>query len=78
MTLSIYEVTGRLVRTLVDEMAEESYQERVWDGKDAKGNAASSGVHFYRLTAGERTLVKKMVVLRSSRRGPSCRRLPNL
>jgi hypothetical protein len=63
-TLSIYDVEGRLVRTLVDEIIGEGYQERTWDGKDANGNQVGSGVYFYRLTAGDKTLTKKMVLLR--------------
>ena len=64
VTLSIYDVQGRTVRTLVDETGSGGYQERVWDGRDAAGSPVSSGVYFYRLTAGNRTLTKKMVVLR--------------
>ncbi len=63
-TLSIYDVQGTLVRTLVDEMVGEGYQERIWDGKDASGSQVGSGVYFYRLTAGDKTLTKKMVLLR--------------
>jgi hypothetical protein len=64
VTLSIYDVGGRLVRTLVDETMGEGYQERSWDGKDASGSQVGSGVYFYRLTAGDRTLTKKMVLLK--------------
>jgi hypothetical protein len=64
VTLSIYDVEGKLVRTLVDETVAEGYQEHVWDGKDASGSAVSSGVYFYRLTAGDRTLTKKMILLK--------------
>jgi hypothetical protein len=64
VTLSIYDVQGKLVRTLVDDMVEEGYQERVWDGEDASGNQVGSGVYFYRLTTGDRTLTKKLVLLK--------------
>ena len=64
VTLAIYDVRGRLVRTLVDEMVGEGYQERLWDGKDAKGARVSSGVYFYTLTAGESTITKKMLLLK--------------
>jgi hypothetical protein len=63
-TLTIFDVQGKLVRTLVDEIVGEGYQERVWDGKDASGSQVGSGVYFYRLTAGDKTLTKKMVLLR--------------
>jgi hypothetical protein len=64
VTLAIYDVGGRLVRTLVDDMVAEGKQERVWDGKDASGSHVSSGVYFYSLTAGDKTLTKKMVLLK--------------
>ncbi len=63
-TLSIYDVQGGLVRTLVDDMVGEGHQERIWDGKDVGGNPVGSGVYFYRLTAGDKTLTKKMVLLK--------------
>jgi hypothetical protein len=62
--LSIYDVRGTLVRTLADELVGEGYEERIWDGKDASGNPVGSGVYFYRLTAGDKTLTKKMVLLK--------------
>ena len=64
VTLSIYDVEGRLVRTLLDEVVGEGYQERIWNGRDAGGTPVSSGVYFYRLTAGGKTLTKKMVLLK--------------
>jgi len=64
VTLAIYDVAGKLVKTLVDDMVGEGLREEVWDGKDANGSPASSGVYFCRLTAGEQTLTKKMVLLK--------------
>ncbi|UCG52646.1 MAG: T9SS type A sorting domain-containing protein, partial [Candidatus Latescibacterota bacterium] len=62
--LAIYNIEGRLVRTLVDDTLDEGFKRITWDGKDAHGNHVSSGVYFYRLTAGNRTLTKKMVLLK--------------
>jgi unsaturated rhamnogalacturonyl hydrolase len=62
--LMVYNVEGRLVRKLVDGMLDEGFKKVIWDGKDAKGNFMSSGVYFYRLKAGNRTLTKKMVLLK--------------
>jgi hypothetical protein len=64
VTLSIYNVSGTLVATLVDETIDDGFKEVLWDGKDARGNPVSSGVYFYRLTAGDKTLTKKMVLLK--------------
>ncbi|NIO29559.1 MAG: T9SS type A sorting domain-containing protein [Candidatus Latescibacteria bacterium] len=62
--LSILNLEGKLIKTLVNEVLPEGYREIVWDGKDAKGNPASSGVYFYRLKAGNKALTRKMVLLR--------------
>ncbi len=61
--LSVYDVRGKLVTIVADETAV-GYREHKWDGRDADGAPVSSGVYFYRLTAGKRTLTKKMVMLK--------------
>ncbi len=65
VTLKIYDITGRLVRTLVDrELAARHYEER-WDGLNDAGMPVGSGVYFYRLIAGKNFVsVKKMVLLK--------------
>ncbi|UCG53001.1 MAG: hypothetical protein JSW58_05455 [Candidatus Latescibacterota bacterium] len=50
--------------TLVDDMLDEGFKEVTWDATDTRGNPVSSGVYFYRLTAGNRTLTKKTVLLK--------------
>jgi hypothetical protein len=64
VTLSVFDVNGRLVRTLVDNDLLGGFKQYQWDGTDAAGVEASSGVYFYRLTAGKRTLTRKMVLLK--------------
>ncbi|MBD3163347.1 MAG: hypothetical protein GF346_12780 [Candidatus Eisenbacteria bacterium] len=56
--LEIFDVGGRLVRTLVDDPHREAGRHRVgWDGRDDAGRSARAGIYFYRLHAGpfERT-----------------------
>ncbi|MCD4695773.1 MAG: T9SS type A sorting domain-containing protein [Bacteroidales bacterium] len=36
----------------------------MWNGKDANGNDLESGVYFYKLTAPNSTVFKKMVILK--------------
>ncbi|HKW13682.1 MAG TPA: FlgD immunoglobulin-like domain containing protein, partial [Candidatus Krumholzibacteria bacterium] len=62
--LSIYDVTGSRVRDLVDEKRVPGAYRVVWDGLNQKGNSVASGVYFYKLTAGEFTSAKKMVLLK--------------
>ncbi|MFQ6002928.1 MAG: FlgD immunoglobulin-like domain containing protein, partial [Candidatus Zixiibacteriota bacterium] len=63
-TLRIYNVLGKLVRTLVDEPKEPGTYKVTWDGKDDQGNDVASGIYFYRIKAGDFSTVKKMVLLK--------------
>ncbi|MCK5405999.1 MAG: T9SS type A sorting domain-containing protein, partial [Candidatus Krumholzibacteria bacterium] len=53
VTLRVYNVAGKLVRTLVDEeqSPETAYRAVTWDGRNQDGHAVSSGVYFYKLSA---------------------------
>jgi hypothetical protein len=63
--IAIYDVAGRLVRTLVDESAPAGRFDAVWDGRDNRGAAVHSGVYFYRMTApGYQSPTKKMLLLK--------------
>ncbi|MHC4238394.1 MAG: sialidase family protein [Planctomycetota bacterium] len=66
VSLNIYDVTGRLVRTLVDQVQApktEGYQV-TWEGRDDNGEFVASGVYFYSLKTGGFTQTKKMVYLK--------------
>ncbi|UCH82649.1 MAG: T9SS type A sorting domain-containing protein, partial [Candidatus Latescibacterota bacterium] len=63
-TLAVYDVSGRLVKTLITGVFDGGYKEHEWNGTDAAGHQVGSGVYFCRLTAGNRTLTKKMVFLK--------------
>ncbi len=64
VNLSIYDVQGMLVTTLVDETLPGAKHEIRWDGRDSKGKAISSGVYFCRLAAGGNILAKKMILIK--------------
>jgi hypothetical protein len=68
VSLTIYDVAGRLVRTLIDApMTRGRYtgeKATVWDGFDNAGTRVSSGIYFYRLETAGFTDTRKMVVLR--------------
>ncbi len=49
--LSIYNVAGREIRTLLDEERDGGSHEIVWDGRDESGEPVPSGVYYYRLRA---------------------------
>ena len=62
--LAVYDVTGRLVARLVEGEVDGGRHEVRWDGRNRAGKAAAPGVYFYRLEAGERQEVRRMVRLR--------------
>ena len=65
VSLRIYDVAGRAVRTLVNAtLRADVNHEVVWDGRDDAGTPVSSGVYFYRLDADSVDAVKKMVLMR--------------
>ena len=64
VTLSIYDVGGRLVRTLVDGPRSEGPHRVVWNGRDSRGNPVASGTYFARLSAGSGTADVKLAVVR--------------
>jgi hypothetical protein len=65
VTLAIYDVAGRRVKTLVDgETSGAGYYEQVWDGRDESGRVVASGVYFYRLDGGSHTETRRMVLLK--------------
>ncbi len=62
--LVIYDVNGRLVRTLVAGHRAAGKHEAKWDARDEAGRAVASGVYVYRLTAGADVAVQRMVFVR--------------
>jgi hypothetical protein len=62
--LSIYDVRGRIVKTLVRGYKKAGSYEVVWNGYDRNGREVSSGVYFYRMKAGSYKETRKLVLLR--------------
>ena len=64
VNLSIYNVNGQLVRTLVDEFKVKNAYTVNWDGKNNLGVPVASGVYFYQMRSEGFTQAKKLVLLR--------------
>jgi hypothetical protein len=62
--LSIYDVSGKRVKTLVNRPLKAGRYTEEWNGRDAQGRELASGVYFYRLKAGSKIITKKMVLLK--------------
>jgi hypothetical protein len=64
VALSVYDVSGRLVRNLIDGPLASGKHAVEWDGRDARGLSAPSGIYLYRLTANGQTINRRMVLLK--------------
>ena len=64
ITLKIFDLSGAQIYTLASGSFPAGTFHRRWRGTNDSGNNVSSGVYFYRLTAGEFTETRKMVLLK--------------
>ena len=64
VTLRVYDLSGRCVRTLIDEDRAPEHYEALWDARDDRGNMVASGIYYYRLEVGGILQTKKMVLLK--------------
>ena len=63
VTLTIYDILGRKVKTLLDNRRQHAGRHWViWDGRDDGGRMAASGIYFYRLTAASFSESRKMIL----------------
>lgn len=64
VNLAVYDVSGRLVVTLVDETVAAGVHSAVWDGKSVNGAPAASGVYFCRLLTEHGSASRKLVLMK--------------
>lgn len=64
VNLSIYNILGQKVKTLVDGFETAGWKNSRWDGRDEKGIEITSGVYFYKICAGGFVEIKKMIMLK--------------
>jgi len=63
VTLTIFDVSGRLVRTLESSSLSAGNYSRQWNGRDTQGRAVSSGAYFYRLSGNGFSEARKMILV---------------
>jgi len=65
VSLRVYDVSGRLVRTVLDNQVElAGFHSVAWDGKDSAGKAVASGVYVVQLDSGQYVTTDKAVLLK--------------
>jgi hypothetical protein len=63
-TLKIFDVLGKEVATLVNEIRPPGVYTIRWNGKDNRGASLPSGIYLFQLRAGSSTTTKKMILLK--------------
>ena len=64
VNLSIFNIKGQIVKTLVNETKQSGYYSVRWNGTNNSGIKVASGLYFYKLSAGKTILNKKMILLK--------------
>ena len=64
VTLSIFNITGRKVATIVERQLPAGHHKFEWNGLDYSGHETASGIYFYKLESENFRAVKKMILLR--------------
>ena len=64
VTLGIYDLLGKQIKTLANQSQDAGRRIAVWDGTDDLGRQVSAGVYLYRIQAGEFTHTRKMLLLK--------------
>ncbi len=64
VNITIYDILGREVRTLVNKTQEAGFKSIIWDTTNDYGKPVSTGVYLYKIQSGEFVQVKKMVMMK--------------
>jgi len=64
VTLKVYDIMGRKIHTLMEELLPAGSHSVQWNGKDDAGKSVTSGVYLYRIEAGSFRDSKKMILMR--------------
>jgi len=64
VNITIYDMLGRQVKTLVNQTQDAGYRSVVWDATNDYGKPVSAGIYLYQIHAGEYMQTKKMVLLK--------------
>ena len=62
--LSIYNILGQKIKTLIDKNMNVGNHVFRWDSRDNSGNTVTSGIYFYRIEAKEFSQMKKMILMK--------------
>ncbi|MCD4818025.1 MAG: T9SS type A sorting domain-containing protein [Candidatus Cloacimonetes bacterium] len=61
--ISIFNIKGQKVKTLLNEKLSSGEHKVTWEGKDSQNNKVSSGVYFYKMKSGDFSKINKMILM---------------
>lgn len=64
VNVSIYNVKGQKIKTLVNKKQNAGKSTVFWNGFDNNGNTVGSGIYFYKIRTKSKTLTKKMILIK--------------
>jgi hypothetical protein len=64
VNVTIYDMLGRQVKTLINQTQDAGYKSVIWDATNDYGKPVSAGIYLYQIQAGEYIRTKKMVLLK--------------
>ena len=64
VNITIYDMLGRQVKTLINQIQDVGYRSVIWDATNDYGKPVSAGIYLYQIQAGEYISTKKMVLLK--------------
>ncbi len=64
VSINIYDMLGRLVKTLINGVESKGIHTVAWDGSNNLNQKVSSGIYFYKLSTGNFVSIKKMIMLK--------------
>nr|MDK2850543.1 hypothetical protein [Candidatus Cloacimonadota bacterium] len=64
VSITIYNILGQKVKTLVSGVLDAGHHSYTWDGVDANGRKVASGVYFYKMQSGTYSSTKKMIMMK--------------
>lgn len=64
VNITIYDIRGQKVRELVNEKIGYGKHRAEWNGRNDQNELVGSGIYFYKMTAGKKSFIKKMLLLK--------------
>jgi len=64
VNIIIYDMLGRQVRILINQIQDAGFKSMTWDANDDHGRPVSAGIYLYQINVGEFVQTRKMVLLK--------------